>query len=137
LKPEVAYKWTYGVVWTPAKVIRGLTLSADLYHIDLRNATLGRDANTILGNNWSGSTGTLPNGAPMGGPFRPDSARSGYWSGAERKCCPPEREPLGFLQTIASPPLPTSLPAQAQIENVQKIREYPRPTTFFSYIPVF
>ena len=69
LKPEVAYEWTYGVVWTPAKVIRGLTLSADFYHIDLRNATLDRDANTILVNNFESSTGTLPNGAPTGGIF--------------------------------------------------------------------
>jgi iron complex outermembrane receptor protein len=67
LKPEVAYEWTYGVVWTPAKVVRGLTLTADFYHIDLRNATLDRDANNILGINFLSSTGTLPNGAPTGG----------------------------------------------------------------------
>jgi outer membrane receptor protein involved in Fe transport len=69
LKPEVAYEWTYGVVWTPAKVIRGLTLTADFYHIDLRNATEGRDANNILDINFLTSTGTLPNGAPTGGIF--------------------------------------------------------------------
>jgi iron complex outermembrane recepter protein len=69
LKPEVAYEWTYGVVWTPAKLIKGLTLSADFYHIDLRNGTVGRDANIILANNWVSSTGTLPNGAPTGGIF--------------------------------------------------------------------
>src|SRR5207237_7371513 len=69
LNAEVAYEWTYGVVWTPAKVIRGLTLTADFYHIDLRNATLDRDANTILGNNFVSKTGTLPNGAPTGGVF--------------------------------------------------------------------
>jgi iron complex outermembrane receptor protein len=69
LKPEVAYEWTYGVVWTPAKVIGGLTLTADFYHIDLRNATEGRDANNILGINFLRSTGTLPNGAPTGGVF--------------------------------------------------------------------
>jgi iron complex outermembrane receptor protein len=67
LKPEVAYEWTYGVVWTPAKVIRGLTLSADFYHIDLRNATEDRDANDILSINFDTGTGTLPNGAPTGG----------------------------------------------------------------------
>ena len=38
LKPEVAYEWTYGGVWSP-KFIKGLTVSADFYHIDLRNAT--------------------------------------------------------------------------------------------------
>ena len=44
LNPEVAYEWTYGVVWTPAKLIKGLTLSADFYHIDLRNVISDRDA---------------------------------------------------------------------------------------------
>ena len=68
LKPEVAYEWTYGGVWSP-KLIKGLTLSADFYHIDLRNATLGRNAQTILGNNFDTRTGTLPNGAPIGGIF--------------------------------------------------------------------
>jgi len=67
LKPEVAYEWTYGFVWTPAKLIKGLTLSADFYHIDLRNVTRGRDANIMLLNNFDSSTGTLPNGAPTGG----------------------------------------------------------------------
>jgi len=33
------------------------------------NVIIDRDANTILGNNWNGQTGTLPNGAPTGGPF--------------------------------------------------------------------
>ena len=69
LKPEIAYEWTYGVVWTPAKFIKGLTLSADFYHIDLRNAIVNRDANNILGINFGSSTGTLPNGAPTGGIF--------------------------------------------------------------------
>src|SRR5438552_3692156 len=36
LKPEVAYEWTYGVVYGP-KWIKGLTLSADYWHIDLRS----------------------------------------------------------------------------------------------------
>jgi len=36
LKPEVAYEWSYGVVYSP-KWIRGLTLSADFWHIDLRS----------------------------------------------------------------------------------------------------
>src|SRR5207249_7438894 len=67
LNAEVAYEWTYGVVWTPAKLIKGLTLSADFYHIDLRNAIINRDANNILGINFGSSTGTLPNGAPTGG----------------------------------------------------------------------
>ena len=69
LNAEVAYEWTYGVVWTPAKLIKGLTLSADFYHIDLRNVISGREPNIILANNWDSRTGTLPNGAPTGGIF--------------------------------------------------------------------
>jgi iron complex outermembrane recepter protein len=69
LNAEVAYEWTYGFVWTPARLIKGLTLSADFYHIDLRNVTRGREANIILVNNWNSRTGTLPNGAPTGGVF--------------------------------------------------------------------
>jgi outer membrane receptor protein involved in Fe transport len=38
LRPEVAYGFTYGAVWSP-KFIKGLTLSADFYHIDLRDRT--------------------------------------------------------------------------------------------------
>ena len=42
LHPEVAYEWTYGIVYSP-KWIKGLTLSADWWHIDLRDivSTLG------------------------------------------------------------------------------------------------
>lgn len=69
LNAEVAYEWTYGLVWTPAKLIKGLTLSADFYHIDLRNVTRGRDVPIILSNNFVSRTGTLPNGAPTGGVF--------------------------------------------------------------------
>ena len=36
LKPEVAYEWSYGAVYSP-KWIRSLTLSADFWHIDLRS----------------------------------------------------------------------------------------------------
>jgi len=36
LKPEVAYEWSYGAVYSP-KWITGLTLSADFWHIDLRS----------------------------------------------------------------------------------------------------
>jgi hypothetical protein len=47
LHPEVAYEWTYGAVYSP-KWIKGLTLSADWWHIDMRDivATLG--AQTII-----------------------------------------------------------------------------------------
>jgi iron complex outermembrane receptor protein len=36
LKPEVAYEWTYGAVYSP-KWTKGLTLSADFWHMDLRS----------------------------------------------------------------------------------------------------
>jgi iron complex outermembrane receptor protein len=36
LKPEVAYEWSYGAVYSP-KWIKGLTLSTDFWHIDLRS----------------------------------------------------------------------------------------------------
>lgn len=36
LNPEVAYEWTYGAVYSP-KWIKGLTLSIDYWHIDLRS----------------------------------------------------------------------------------------------------
>jgi iron complex outermembrane receptor protein len=36
LQPEVAYEWSYGVVYSP-KWIKGLTLSADWWHIDMRS----------------------------------------------------------------------------------------------------
>jgi iron complex outermembrane recepter protein len=50
LHPEVAYEWTYGAVYSP-KWLKGLTLSADWWHIDMRDivATLG--ATTIIQEN--------------------------------------------------------------------------------------
>src|SRR6476646_5693061 len=47
LKPEVAYDWSYGVVYSP-KWIRGLTLSADFWHIDLRSIAALPDGQFIL-----------------------------------------------------------------------------------------
>src|SRR5205085_1315761 len=69
LSPEVAYEWTYGAVWTPAKLIKGLTLSADFYHIDLRDTISGFPTNHMLNINFDSRKGTLPNGAPKGGIF--------------------------------------------------------------------
>ena len=72
LRPETAYEWTYGAVVTPGKwwsPLQGLTLQADLYHIDLRNVIIDRDFGTILFDNFIDRRGTLPNGAPKGGPF--------------------------------------------------------------------
>jgi len=58
LHPETAYEWTYGLVYSP-KWIKGLTVSADFWHIDLRDivATLG--AQQII------STTRPPNGASV------------------------------------------------------------------------
>jgi iron complex outermembrane receptor protein len=36
LKPEVAYEWSYGAVYSP-KWLKGLTLTADWWHIDMRS----------------------------------------------------------------------------------------------------
>jgi len=36
LQPEVAYEWSYGLVYSP-KWLKGLTLSADWWHIDMRS----------------------------------------------------------------------------------------------------
>jgi iron complex outermembrane recepter protein len=47
LKPEVAYEWSYGAVYSP-KWIRGLILSADFWHIDLRSIAAVPDAQFIL-----------------------------------------------------------------------------------------
>ncbi|PYM09977.1 MAG: hypothetical protein DMF15_03700 [Verrucomicrobia bacterium] len=67
LNAEQAYEWTYGAAWTPAKFIKGLTLSADFYHIDLRNTAFGYDIASLITRNFVTRTGTLPNGAPTGG----------------------------------------------------------------------
>ena len=47
LKPEVAYEWSYGAVYSP-KWIRGLTLSADFWHIDLRSIAAIPDGQFIV-----------------------------------------------------------------------------------------
>jgi iron complex outermembrane receptor protein len=39
LQPEVAYEWSYGIVYSP-KWLKGLTVSADWWHIDLRSIIL-------------------------------------------------------------------------------------------------
>jgi iron complex outermembrane recepter protein len=47
LKPEVAYEWTYGAVYSP-KWIKGLTLSTDFWHIDLRSIATPVSAQFII-----------------------------------------------------------------------------------------
>jgi outer membrane receptor protein involved in Fe transport len=45
--PEVAYEWTYGAVYSP-KWVKGLTLSADWWHIDMRDIITALGAQTII-----------------------------------------------------------------------------------------
>jgi outer membrane receptor protein involved in Fe transport len=47
IHPEVAYEWTYGAVWSP-KWIKGLTVSADWWHIDMRDIVTTLGAQTII-----------------------------------------------------------------------------------------
>jgi outer membrane receptor protein involved in Fe transport len=49
LHPEVAYEWTYGIVYSP-KWIKGLTLSADWWHIDMRDVVSALGAQFIIEN---------------------------------------------------------------------------------------
>jgi iron complex outermembrane recepter protein len=53
LRPEVAYEWSYGAVYSP-KWIRGLTLSADWWHIDMRSITALLGTQFIIENNLPG-----------------------------------------------------------------------------------
>jgi iron complex outermembrane receptor protein len=69
LKPEQAYEWTYGAVWTP-KWVKGLTLSADWYHIDLRDVTALLDPAFIVDTNFATATAFSPIGAPLNGQFQ-------------------------------------------------------------------
>lgn len=46
LKPENAYEWSYGFVFSP-KFVKGLTLSADFYHIDLLTSLTHSESTTF------------------------------------------------------------------------------------------
>jgi hypothetical protein len=50
LQPEVAYEWSYGIVYSP-KWLKGLTLSADWWHIDLRSLISSLGAQFIIDSN--------------------------------------------------------------------------------------
>jgi iron complex outermembrane receptor protein len=47
LQREVAYEWSYGIVYSP-KWLKGLTLSADWWHIDLRSLISSLGAGFII-----------------------------------------------------------------------------------------
>jgi outer membrane receptor protein involved in Fe transport len=72
LQPEVAYEWSYGIVYSP-KWLKGLTVSADWWHIDLRSLISSLGAQFIIEANLPGlvfrtppppGTPPLPNGQP-------------------------------------------------------------------------
>lgn len=53
LKPETAYEWSYGTVITPGKWVSwltGLTVSADWWHIDMREAVSPFSSSFIIAN---------------------------------------------------------------------------------------
>jgi iron complex outermembrane recepter protein len=62
LHPEVAYEWTYGIVYSP-KWIKGLTLSADWWHIDMR------DIVSVLGAQFLIESNPPTPGVQQNGPF--------------------------------------------------------------------
>jgi len=53
LQPEVAYEWSYGAVYSP-KWIKGLTLSADWWHIDMRSIASFLGVQFIIDNDVPG-----------------------------------------------------------------------------------
>jgi outer membrane receptor protein involved in Fe transport len=61
LHPEVAYEWTYGAVYSP-KWVKGLTVSADWWHIDMRDIVSSLGAEFLIENNRP----TAPDGSQNG-----------------------------------------------------------------------
>jgi outer membrane receptor protein involved in Fe transport len=64
LLPEVAYEWSYGAVYSP-KWLKGLTLSADWWHIDMRSIASLLGAQFIVENNIPGLVIRAPPPAPV------------------------------------------------------------------------
>jgi outer membrane receptor protein involved in Fe transport len=69
LHPEVAYEWTYGAVYSP-KWIKGLTVSADWWHIDMRDIVTTLGAQTIIDLNPPPNNGASAVITPNGSVFR-------------------------------------------------------------------
>jgi TonB dependent receptor len=72
LHPEVAYEWTYGIVYSP-KWLKGLTVSADWWHIHLRSFIFSLDSQFIIESNPPPAPPAVQNGplvfrAPSGIP---------------------------------------------------------------------
>jgi iron complex outermembrane receptor protein len=68
LHPEVAYEWTYGIVYSP-KWVKGLTLSADWWHIDMRDIVTPLGAQFLIEQNNPALVTRGP--PPPGGVFGP------------------------------------------------------------------
>ncbi len=73
LQPETAYEWTYGIVYSP-KWIKGLTVSADWWHIDMRSivATLGSQFLINNSNNPAFAGNVIRTPPPPGSPPAPN-----------------------------------------------------------------
>ena len=72
LRPEVAYEYSYGVIYSP-KWLKGLTVSADWWHIDMRSLVSSLGSQFIISHNIPGlvtRAAPPPNSppAPNGGP---------------------------------------------------------------------
>src|SRR4029077_11731046 len=72
IQPEVAYEWSYGIVYSP-KWLKGLTVSADWWHIDLRSLISSLGAQFIIESNPPPAPPAVQNGplvfrAPSGIP---------------------------------------------------------------------
>jgi TonB dependent receptor len=63
LHPEVAYEWSYGAVYSP-KWLKGLTLTADWWHIDMRSIASFLGAQFIVENNLPGLVFRAPTEIP-------------------------------------------------------------------------
>jgi iron complex outermembrane receptor protein len=61
LHPEVAYEWTYGIVYSP-KWIKGMTLSADWWHIDMRDIVASLGAQNLIESNRPPAPPAVQNG---------------------------------------------------------------------------
>jgi iron complex outermembrane recepter protein len=61
LRPEVAYEWTYGIVYSP-KWLKGLTLSADWWHIDMRDIVTSVGAQFLIESNPPPAPPAVQNG---------------------------------------------------------------------------
>src|SRR5207302_6417770 len=69
LQPEVAYEWSYGMVYSP-KWLKGLTVSADWWHIDMRSISSILGAQFIIEHNIPGLVQRSP--PPPGAPPAPN-----------------------------------------------------------------